>query len=128
MEIAIKKTVKSDFSKTVEMVREALKSEGFGVITEIDVTKTFKDKLDLDFRPYIILGACNPGFAHKALSASLEVGLLLPCNVIVYENDNGTSEVAAINPSDAMTVLNDDALSSVAKEVTVLLRKVIDRI
>ena len=96
-------TVPLDYPVAVERTREALGREGFGVLTEIDVSATLKKKLDVDFRPYIILGACNPALAHRALSAERDIGLLLPCNVIVYAGDTaGTSTVAAMDPAAAL--------------------------
>ncbi len=105
-------------------VTEALKSEGFGVLTEIDVKETLKKKLDVDFRKYVILGACNPPLAHKALSTELEIGLLLPCNVIVYEEGDG-AVVAAIDPVAAMGVVGNPELESIAEQVNARLKRVI---
>ncbi len=103
---------------------DALKSEGFGVLTTIDVKQTLKTKLDRDFRKYVILGACNPPLAHRALEAELEVGLLLPCNVIVYEVEPGSSVVAAMAPMAALGVVGDNArLEEVAVEADARLRK-----
>lgn len=107
-----------DYGQAVERTVAALKEQGFGVLTEIDVQATLKKKLDVDFRPYIILGACNPPLAHRALSTEQQVGLLLPCNVIVFQNDEGTSTVSALNPMAAMTVAGNPALSEVAQAAT----------
>jgi uncharacterized protein (DUF302 family) len=117
------------YERAVERVREELPKEGFGVLTEIDVRATMKTKLDVDFRPYIILGACNPPLAHRALSAELEIGLLLPCNVIVYEADDGAVVVSAFDPL-AMTTMarNREALETIAGEVREKLSRVIDRV
>jgi uncharacterized protein (DUF302 family) len=112
------------YEKAVAVVIEALKSEGFGVLTEIDVKATLKKKLDVDFRKYVILGACNPSLAHKALSTELEIGLLLPCNVIVYEEGDG-AVVAAIDPIAAMGVVGNTELESIAEQVNAKLRRVI---
>jgi uncharacterized protein (DUF302 family) len=106
------------YEEAVEKATAALKEEGFGVLTEIDVKATLKKKLDVDFRRYVILGACNPPFAHKALTAELEIGLLLPCNVIVYETEDGGSAVSAINPMAALGVVDNPALKGVAEQVT----------
>jgi uncharacterized protein (DUF302 family) len=114
------------FEKALSRVTEALKKEGFGVLTEIDVKATFKKKIDVDFRNYVILGACNPTYAHKTIEVDLDVGLLLPCNVIVYETDDGKSRVSAINPVSALKVMDNEALREVAEDVSRKLRRVID--
>ncbi len=103
------------FEDALERVKAALQSEGFGVLTEIDVQDTLKQKLQVDFRKYQIIGACNPPLAHKALQSELEVGLLLPCNVIVYEEDGGTT-VTAFDPAAVMGLANNPALEDVARE------------
>jgi len=119
-------TVTAPYLETVERTRTALKSQGFGVLTEIDVRTTLKEKLGVDFRPYVILGACNPPLAHRALSADLGIGLLLPCNVIVYDNSDGTSTVEAMNPQAALGIAGDNAaVSEVAQEATRRLRDVV---
>jgi uncharacterized protein (DUF302 family) len=102
---------------------EALKNEGFGVLTEIDVKATMKAKLDVDFRRYMILGACNPSLAHRALSEEIELGLLLPCNVIVYEREGGGSTVSAMNALAAMSFTGNPALEPVAEEASERLQK-----
>lgn len=104
----------------------ALKGEGFGVLTKIDVQKTLKAKIDVDFRPYRILGACNPGFAHKALLAEDKIGTMLPCNVIVQEHAPGKVEVSAIDPIESMKAIENPALGNVATEVQTRLKRVID--
>jgi len=109
-------------------ITEALKSEGFGVLTEIDVKATLKKKLDQDFRKYMILGACNPTFAHQSLQADLDVGLLLPCNVILYETDDGNTYVAAINPVSALQVIKNERLKEIAEKVSGKLKNVIHRV
>jgi uncharacterized protein (DUF302 family) len=108
-------------------VREELKKEGFGVLTEIDVQATLKKKLGADFRPYKILGACNPPFAHKALQAEDKIGAMLPCNVIVQEK-NGQTEVAAVNPVASMQAVGNEALRDIAEEIRDRLRRVIDQL
>jgi uncharacterized protein (DUF302 family) len=110
----------------VPKVTEALRSEGFGVLTEIDVKETLKNKLDVDFRKYRILGACNPPFAHRALQAESNVGLLLPCNVIVQETEPGSIEVSAIDPVAAMQVVENAELATLATEVKEKLQKVVN--
>jgi len=113
-----------DYERAVERATAALKAEGFGVLTSIDVKATLKQKLDADFRRYVILGACNPPLAHRALSADLDVGLLLPCNVIVYEDGPGRSVVAAMAPASALGVAGGNPdLASVAKEADQRLRR-----
>lgn len=120
-------TVAAPYDDTVERTRSALKEQGFGILTEIDVKRTMKEKLDVEFRPYVILGACNPRLAHKALGADLGVGLLLPCNVVVYDNQDGTSSVEAMDPEAALGIVGDDpAIAAVAREAKTLLRKAID--
>ncbi len=124
----ISKKVTCSYEEAVEKTREALASEGFGVLTEIDVTATLKKKLDKDFRKYIILGACNPPYAFKALTAETDIGLLLPCNVIVYENDEGGATVSAIDPIVAMGMVENTALGEIAKEIRAKLVNVINSI
>ena len=113
------------FDEAVEKVTEALKHEGFGVLTEIDVQATLKNKLDVDFRPYKILGACNPPYAHKALSVEDKIGILLPCNVIVQATGDGTIEVAAVDPVASMQAIDNPALKQAASIVRAKLEKVI---
>ncbi|HET9013309.1 MAG TPA: DUF302 domain-containing protein [Gemmatimonadaceae bacterium] len=106
------------YDAAVERTREALRAEGFGVLTEIDVRATLKQKLDVAFRPYIILGACNPPLAHQALTAERDIGLLLPCNVIVYAADEpGRSVVAAMDPVEALALSGNDGIRPLALEV-----------
>ena len=125
MDYYISKTVELGFDEARAKAISLLKEEGFGVITEIDVKATMKKKIDVDFRRYDILGACNPGFAHKALLAEDKVGVLLPCNVIVQEADGGT-EVAAMNPMVAMASVQNPELGELAAAVTAALRRVVD--
>lgn len=112
------------YEAAVEKVTEALKTEGFGVLTEIDVKATLKKKIDADFRRYVILGACNPHLAHRALQAELDLGLLLPCNVIVYE-DAGGSMVSIIDPVSMVEMTGNPELETVAKEADERLRRVL---
>jgi uncharacterized protein (DUF302 family) len=117
------------YDQAIERTRAALKDQGFGVLTEIDVKATMKAKLDADFRPYVILGACNPPLAHRALSADLGIGLLLPCNVIVYDNLDGTSTVEALDPQAALALVGDNpAIAEVAREARVRLHQALDAV
>jgi uncharacterized protein (DUF302 family) len=122
----IKKTLDIAFDDALARVPEALKAEGFGVLTEIDVQQTLKKKLDVDFRRYRILGACNPPFAHKALEHSLDVGMLMPCNVIVYEADDGRTVVSAVDPMQTMAAQGDPEMRPLADAVQQKLKKVIE--
>ena len=111
-------TVSLEFPDALELVRQKLAAEGFGVLCEIDVAATMKKKLDVDFRPYVILGACNPPFAHRALTAERDIELLLPCNVIVYADDTpGRSVIAAMDPVVALGVTGNSDLGPLAEEV-----------
>jgi len=109
-------------------VQEALKEEGFGVLTTIDVQSTLKKKLDVDFRKYVILGACNPPYAFQALQADLDVGLLLPCNVIIYETDDNKVFVSAMNPVSVLGVIQNEKLRIIAEEVSTKLQKVMEKV
>jgi len=122
----IQKTLDLPFDEALAKIPEALKAEGFGVLTEIDVQATLKKKLDVDFRRYRILGACNPPFAHRALQHSLDVGMLLPCNVIVYETDDRKTVVSAVDPMQTMAAQGDPAMRPLADEVRRKLQRVID--
>lgn len=112
-----------DYERAVEKAALALKAEGFGVLTTVDVKATFKQKLEKDFRRYVILGACNPLLAYRALSTELEIGLLLPCNVVVYETEPGRSVVAAVAPLSAMARVGSDALAPLGQEADARLRR-----
>lgn len=122
------KTLDDSFEETIDKVTKELKEEGFGILTEIDVKETFKKKLDIDFRKYRILGACNPQMAHKAISAESKIGTMLPCNVIVQEVENGRTEVSAVDPVASMTAVGNDDLGSIAQEVRSKLQLVIERL
>jgi uncharacterized protein (DUF302 family) len=125
----ISRTVALSYDDAVARVREELQKEGFGVLTEIDVKETIKKKLDRDFARYIILGACNPPLAHQALTAEPAIGLLLPCNVIVYETRPGESVVAAFDPTVAVDLAeNKAAIAEVARVVREKMERVIDRV
>ncbi len=121
-------TKKLDASYDAVLIRatEELKKEGFGILTEIDVKEALKKKLDVDFRKYKILGACNPSFAYKALQAEDKIGTMLPCNVIVQETDDGKVEVSAIDPIASMQAIENQSLADIASEVREKLKKVID--
>jgi uncharacterized protein (DUF302 family) len=122
-------TVALPYAQAVERTREALADEGFGVLSEIDVAATLKKKLNVDFRPYIILGACNPPLAHRALTAERDIGLLLPCNVIVYAADaEGYSVVAAMDPVEALSLTGNDAIRPLAEDVKARLQRVLTAI
>lgn len=117
------------YDAAVAATRDALAAEGFGVLTEIDVRATFKKKLDVDFRPYVILGACNPSLAHRALSEETAIGLLLPCNVVVYAGDDpGTSVVAVLDPEVQLGVTGRDDLKPIAAEVKAKLTRALNAI
>jgi uncharacterized protein (DUF302 family) len=120
----IRKELAISYDDALARVPEALKTEGFGVLTEIDIAATLKKKLDVDFRRYKIFGACNPALAHKALGVMLEVGVMLPCNVIVYERDGGGATVVAIDPMQTMAV-QDPRLAEIAGEVHQRLARVV---
>jgi uncharacterized protein (DUF302 family) len=117
------------YEQAVERTRAELAGEGFGVLSEIDVRATLKNKLDVDFRPYVILGACNPPLAHRALTVERDIGLLLPCNVIVYAGDEeGTSVVAAMDPEAALELTGNPAVRELATEVKERLSRVLTRL
>ena len=120
----LEKTLSQPFDAVLARLPEALKAEGFGVLTTIDVKDTLKKKIDVDFRRYTILGACNPKYAHQALSMSLDVGTLLPCNVVLYEEGNGTV-VRAVDPLRSIGALDDARFLALAKEVRGKLERVI---
>lgn len=126
-ELGFQSTLNLEYEAALEKVTEALKAEGFGVLTSIDVKETMKKKLDADFRKYTILGACNPPLAHKALTARPDVGLLLPCNVIVYEEGEATV-VNIIDPLSMTNFIQDPALESVAEEARQRLKRVSEAI
>lgn len=120
------KVLNKDFDDAKALVTERLKSEGFGVLTEIDVQSTLKNKLDVDFKRYTILGACNPQFAHKALLAEDNIGTMLPCNVLVKDAGEGKTEVVAVNPIASMQAVGNADLKDIAETVKSLLSKIIE--
>jgi uncharacterized protein (DUF302 family) len=122
------RTVDLTFNETLDKVTAELQKEGFGILTEIDVKETLKKKLDVDFKNYKILGSCNPPFAYQALQNEEQIGLMLPCNVIVYENDQGKTVVAAIDPIASMQAVNNPQLGKIAGEIQLKMKKVIQSI
>nr|NQU93094.1 DUF302 domain-containing protein [Bacteroidota bacterium] len=116
------------FDEAIELVKAELKKEGFGVLTEIDVKETLKQKIDVDFKKYTILGACNPHSAYKALQHEDKIGVFLPCNVIVEAHDNGEVEVSAVDPIASMSAVKNEALGSIAIEIQQKLKRVIDNL
>ena len=127
MEYGISKTVDLTYEQAIEKVTEELKKEGFGVLTTIDVKETLKKKLDVDFQKYIILGACNPPFAYEALKAEEQIGLLLPCNFIIYERE-GKTVVSAFNPSVISSISNNEKLKEISVKLNEKINKVLDSI
>lgn len=122
----ISKKVPLSYEEALAKTTDALKAEGFGVLTEIDIKDTLKKKLDVDLKPYKILGACNPPFAYKALQEEEQIGLMLPCNVIVYVNEDDETIVSAIEPISSMSVVKNKNLESIAGEVRKKLENVIE--
>ena len=127
MDYGFSKTVDLSFEDTINKVTEELKKEGFGVLTTIDVKETLKNKIDVDFKKYTILGACNPPLAHRALQAEEEIGLLLPCNVIVYDKE-GKTGVSVFDPSLMTKVVENENLNPIAEEVKEKLQRVFNNI
>jgi uncharacterized protein (DUF302 family) len=128
MKYYFNKTIKGTFEEVIDKVTQGLKDEGFGILTEIDVKETLKKKLDINFKKYRILGACNPPYAHKALQAEDKIGTMLPCNVIVQELEEGVIEVAAVNPMASMQAVENEKLNDVANEITSMLENVIEKL
>jgi len=126
MDYYFSKTIDVGFDTAVEKTTQALKNQGFGILTEIDIKATLKKKLDVNFKKYTILGACNPPYAHKALQAEDKIGTMLPCNVIVQEVADGKSEVAAVNPLASMQAVENNALDDIATEIAEKLKKVVE--
>jgi uncharacterized protein (DUF302 family) len=128
MKYYFNKTIKGTFQEVIDKVTIGLKEEGFGILTEIDVTETLKQKLDVDFKKYRILGACNPSYAHKALETEDKIGTMLPCNVIVQEVSKGVIEVAAVNPMASMQAVENNILAEIASDITAKLEHVIEKL
>ncbi len=126
MSYTFSKTLDGDFDEIIDRVTEALGEEGFGILTEIDVKETLKKKLDVDFRRYRILGACNPKLAYRALTLEPEIGTMLPCNVIVQEDDAGRVVVSAVDPVASMQAIENPELAGVAETVREKLKRVVD--
>jgi uncharacterized protein (DUF302 family) len=126
MKYYFSKTIDSNFEDAIMKTKDALKQEGFGVLTEIDVKDTLKKKLDVDFRKYVILGACNPQFAYKALQAENKIGVMLPCNVIVQKLDSGDIEISAVDPISSMQAVENKDLAPIAEQVREKLKSVIE--
>lgn len=125
MKYYINKTITAEFDQAIELVTEALKTEGFGVLSEIDIQDKLKEKLDVDFRKYKILGACNPPNAYKALQYEDKIGVMLPCNVIVQEPGEGRIEIAAVNPVASMMAVENKELAGIASDIKTKLERVI---
>lgn len=129
MKYYFNKTIEGkNFDEVIELVTVELKNEGFGVLTTIDVKQTLKNKIDVDFKKYTILGACNPHFAHKALMSEDKVGVFLPCNVIVEEHENGAIEVSAVDPIASMGAVENETLGGLAMKVQQKMKAVIDNL
>lgn len=125
MKYYINKTITANFEQAIDLVTEALKKEGFGVLSEIDIQQKFKEKLNIDFRKYKILGACNPANALRALQQEDKIGTMLPCNVIVQETGENQVEIAAVDPVASMMAVENESLAGVAGEIKSKLEKVI---
>lgn len=128
MEYYFSKIVTTSFDDAIKKVTEALKAEGFGILTEIDMKATLKKKLDVDFYNYKILGACNPPFAYKALQAEDKIGTMLPCNVIVQEKEEGQVEISVVDPVASMKAIENDELHDIAAEIRARLQRVVEQL
>lgn len=126
MEYGYQRQVQLSFEEADKKIRETLKARGFGILTEIDVKKTLKEKLNESFKKYKILGACNPPIAHKALTMENEIGLLLPCNVILWENKDGSTTVTAIDAKKMLSIVELDGLDEMASHISGLLKEAVD--
>ena len=128
MNYGYKRTVELSFEEVDDRIRSSLEEQGFGVLTEIDVKSTLKKKLDKDFQKYTILGACNPPLAFEALEDEQAIGLLLPCNVVLWENEDSSTTIAAIDADKMMTIVENNQLYNLAKKVNTLLKKAVDNV
>jgi len=126
MDLGLTRIISKNINDVDKEIRDSLQEQGFGIITEIDVKKTFKKKINKNFQEYRILGACNPEIAHEALSINLDIGLLLPCNVVLWGNGNNSTTVSAINAEKMLSLADEDELLEPAKQVNTLLKKAID--
>ena len=126
MEYYFSKILSRSFEESIDRVTEALKTEGFGIVSIIDMQAKLKEKLGVDFKKYTILGACNPPYAYKTLQAEEKIGVMLPCNIVVIDKENGTTEVAAVHPVASMMAIENPALEPLASEVTIKLKNVIN--
>jgi uncharacterized protein (DUF302 family) len=122
------KTISNTFDETVEKLRNVLPLEGFGVVTEMNLTAKFKEKLNIDYRPYLILGTCNPKYAYEGLKVENKLGTILPCNFMVQKIDDSTTEIAAINPEVAMQSINNTELLLIAKEIGEKIKRILDAV
>jgi uncharacterized protein (DUF302 family) len=122
------KTVSLSHPEAIEKVTAALKNSGFGIVSEIQMHEKFKEKLNVDFKKYTILGACNPGYAYKAVQSEEKIGTMLPCNIVVIEKGDKTTEIAAVNPIASMMAVNNPALAPIAGEITQLLKELIENL
>jgi len=125
MKYYFNKILKTDFDTAIVKITEALKTEGFGIVSEIDMQAKLKEKLGVDFKKYKILGACNPAFAYKALQAEEKIGAMMPCNIVIIDKENGSTEVIAVNPSASMMAVQNTTLEPLAQEVTEKLERII---
>lgn len=125
MNYNISKKLQTGFQEAINKVTEELKKEGFGIITEIDLKEKFREKIGVDFRRYTILGACNPKLAYEAVQLEDKIGVMLPCNILVQEHENGEVEVSAINPMNAIGAVNNEHLSSIAGQISQKLQKIV---
>lgn len=128
MSYTISKTLKGDFKEVINKVTEELKKEGFGIISEVDMKEKFREKLDIDFRNYTILGACNPKLAHEAIGKESRIGVMLPCNILVQDQEEGTVDVSAVNPLTSIGSVKNAELESIAEQVNGKLKKVMDNL
>jgi uncharacterized protein (DUF302 family) len=128
MNYHISKTVQGNFTDIKERITETLKDVGFGVITEINLQEKLKDKLDVDYKAYTILGACNPGFAYEAIQVEEELGVLLPCNVVIIDKEDGTIQVSAIDAAKMMSVVDNPELDKIASTVNTRLKQAIENL
>ncbi len=127
MEYYVNKTIVADIEKATEIIKSELQKEGFGIVTQFDVNKALKEKMDVDFRPYRILGACNPPFALKSINAEDKIGTLLPCNVMLQEFD-GKTEIAVINPVTMMQSVKNEEMLKIAKEIAEKLNRALSKV